>query len=205
MKTEHNDWELIRESRWMRVYKTGPKDYRYQSKFITDHLMVPLDELKDNWSRMVEQDQLDFAQALACKAEFSTEDQDILGFLIETGPEFVWFTIAIRLPEYWDKEKSLAFLLERIAQRPPNSGNYYQALEILGDARAVSLLQGRYNEYRNTLRPRQELSINELGEYILCCSALRKLDSSPEYNAALGELLEHPDPAVRHWVANALS
>jgi hypothetical protein len=198
--------ELVRESEWMRVYRVGPNEYRYVSKFLTDQLTISVADLKNNWENFTEQEQLDFAQALQSKHPLTREDHEILGFLMRVGPEFVWVTISPLLPRYPDKEQALLFLLERIAQKPSGGANYYQALELMHDGKAIPILRERYEEYRQRLAPfEQHGPWSELTDYQSCCRALWKLSGSAEYESALRENLTHPDENIRRRVKQLLS
>jgi hypothetical protein len=196
---------LVRETRWIRVYQTGPKELHYESKFITDDIRISVDELKREWNTFSEQDQLEFAQAFMWKGLVLPEDQAIMDFVMDSGPEVVWSTIAPLLPKYPDREKALSFLLQRIAQQPTDGANYYQALELIADRRAVPLLRQCYGEHVKALGRMEQHNIFELVDYLCCCRALWRLDGSPEYEHALREMLKHPDDSVRRWVEKYFS
>jgi len=182
----------------MRVYRTGPKTLLYRSKFLTDGLEVSADSVKTRWHTWRPAEQLDFANAFILKPTLTTEDQEILTFLMEAGSELVWGAIACLLPRYSDRERAFSFLLEQVAVGGTGAANYYQALERMGDTRAVPLLRRRYEEYRRKLVPLERYALHsELSEYDVCCRALWKLDGSKEYEDALKELLSHPDESIR--------
>ena len=128
--------ELIEETEWMRVYRTGPKTLLYRSKFLTDGLEVSADSVKTRWHTWRPAEQLDFANAFILKPTLTTEDQEILTFLMEAGSELVWGAIACLLPRYSDREHAFSFLLEQVAVGGTGAANYYQALERMGDTRA---------------------------------------------------------------------
>ena len=102
------------------------------------------------------------------------------------------------MPEYHDREYALTFLLGNLAKRPKYYANYYQALELMGDQRAISILREHYEEYRQKLIPFEEHGIwSELPAYQCCCRALWKLTGSDDYRICLEELRKHPDEHVR--------
>lgn len=190
--------ELIEETEWVRVYRVPPNTLRYESKFLTDGLEISADSLQRRWKTWTPSEQLDFANAYRAKPSLTTEDQKILAFLMEAGSELIWGAIALLLPRCSDRKRALSFLLERLAAAGACSGNYYQALERMGDARAVPLLRRRYEEYRRKLAPLAQHGLSsELSDYDVCCRALWKLDGAQEYMDALRDLLTHPDEIIR--------
>jgi hypothetical protein len=196
---------LVRESRWMRVYQTGPQELHYESKFISENIEISVVDLKLEWEGFTEQDRLDFAQAFSSRGLHLPQDQEIVEFLMESGPEIVWSTIAPLLPSFHDREKAVSFLLARITEEPANCANYYQVAELIADRRAIPALQQRFDEYLQRLRPMESRSIFELADYLSCCGALWKLDGSPQYERALRNMLKHPDGNVRQWAESFLS
>ena len=189
--------ELIQETEWTRVYR-AVHYYRLESKLLADGLEVPASSLKQRWPSLTPLERQDFADAFIAKGVETTGDQEILTFLMEVGTECIWGTIAYRLPEYFDRERALSFLLERVALRGARPANYYQALARIGDAKAVPLLRQRYEAYRRELPPFEQHGLHsELSDYDVCCWALWKLTGSPEYENALKGLLTHPDENIR--------
>ena len=106
-------WKLITESAWTRVYKDGDATLR-DSKFFRDGLEVSAESIKARWSSLSGPQKLDFANAFMAKPKVTPEDERILDFLMEEGEPYIWGTIAILLPRHRDKDRVLAFLLERI-------------------------------------------------------------------------------------------
>ena len=66
--------ELIRESRWMRVYNLGDT-LLYESKFLADGLQVSSASLISSWKNMAEEEHTEFALAFLAKP-----DQDLAAF-----------------------------------------------------------------------------------------------------------------------------
>lgn len=190
--------QLIRETAWSREYRVGPGMTSFESKFVRDGLQVAAVTIRESWARWGLSEQLTFATAFILKPALTSEDQLILKFLIEEGSEPVWVTISYLLPRYHDRPAALAFLLERISTDGPLDGAYFQALERLGDHRAVPALHRRYEQYRVSLSPFSQHRLHsKLAAYQQCCRALWILTRSPEYENALRELLEHPDEGIR--------
>ena len=190
--------QLIRETAWSREYRLGPEMLSFESKFVRDGLQVAAATIRASWPRWGLSEQLTFANAFILKPALTSEDQQILQFLIEEGSEPVWATIAYLLPRYHDRSAALAFLLERTSTEGPQDGAYFQALERLGDHQAVPALHRRYEQYRDSLSPFGQHGLHsQLADYQQCCRALWILTRSPEYENALRELLEHPDEGIR--------
>ena len=190
--------ELIRETEWSREYRLGPQTVSFESKFASDGLELSAEELRKQWTHWTEIEPLDFANAFVLKPRLTTEDQLILGYLLEFGSGFVLDTLAHLLPRYSDRERALEFLLQHLASSGRCGGTYYQALESIGDLRALPALRARYEGYRRDLSPLESLTLHSpLADYQQCCRALWKLDGSSEYKTALQDLLEHPDTNIR--------
>ena len=190
--------ELVRETEWSREYRLGPKSILWTSKFVSDDLQVSPGTIKQRWHGFTRLEQSDFVQAFTLKPALTPGDQEILRFLMEEGSEEICQSLAYRLPDYGDRERAFSFVLQQVAKRPKSSGNAYQALEKMGDPRAVPLLRERYEEYRAALAPLEEHDFwSDLTDYLACCVVLWRLERSSEYEDAILQLFTHPDSQVR--------
>ena len=190
--------DLVQESEWFRVYQIGPDLFLRESKFLTDRLETSLASLRQRWPGLSDEERLDFAAAFVARPAVTVEDQQVLRFLLETGTEDILVRIASRLQNHADREQALSILLDRVACRTGGAAKYYQALALMGDARAVPLLRQRYEEYRQELAPMDHHGLeSELADYQMCCHALWNLDGAPEYRESLEKLLTHPDETIR--------
>ena len=205
MVTPDPKWQLIRESEWIRVYLLGDKRHLVESKFQTDGLQISAQSLRMKWSSLSPADQHEFALAFISKPVFTEEDQKVLDFLMFVRDDCVGSMVAVRLPEYSDRERALLFLLEKVNADVWGVANHYQALERMRDPRAIPLLRQKYDQYVQTLTPISGRTLRELGAYISCCSALRRLTGLQEYDNALRELLSHPEESVQHRAELELS
>ncbi|MBI4479918.1 MAG: hypothetical protein HY651_07825 [Acidobacteria bacterium] len=197
--------KLERESEWMRVYSFPGGHYR-RSKFLTDNLQVSAESIKRRWRWWWTWKRVEFAEAFVLKRDFSAEDQEIIGFLMEKGSEGVWLTIATSMRRYGDREQALAFLLKRATVGHRGSANYFQALEFLCDPRAVSVLQKCYKKYAGKLSRLEDKGLGgKLMDYLQCCRALWVLDGSPEYENGLRKQTSHPDRLIRQTAQDLLS
>lgn len=184
--------ELIKESRWMRTYRHGDGTL-YQSKFDWDGIQVSREEVERLWPDLSREEKWEFATAYCCKPTVTAEDEKVLDFLMETGDEGVWSMIASLLVGHSNREKAMSFLLERAASAGPFSANYYQALEIVGDKRAIPVLQKAREIH---LRNIEAGARDEIHVYLGCCRALWKLEGSDAYAAEIRKALQSADPVV---------
>ena len=190
--------ELVQESEWFRVYRIGPDLFLRESKFLTDRLEISLASVRLRWPHLSEEERVDFASAFVARPAATVEDQQVLRFLLETGAEDILVRIASRLQNHADREQVLSLLLDRVASGAGNAAKYYQALALMGDARAVPLLRQRYEEYRKKLAPVERHGLETaLADYQMCCHALWNLDGAPEYRESLEGLLMHPEETIR--------
>jgi len=185
-----NKRELIRESKWARVYKLESQEgYFHESKFLFDDLSVSLSTIRKDWLTFPLEEKIEFARAFSFKRELRGEDEAILDFLMESGPQEVWTTIAPRLPSHRDSARVTAFLLDRIETDGEPRANYYQAIELLHAAEAVPLLRRRYAEYRSQLSsglPDRD-ALTSWTDYLSCCKALLSLTKDSTFLAVLKE------------------
>ncbi len=190
--------ELVQESEWFRVYRIGPDLFLRESKFLTDRLETSPDSVRQRWPGLSDKERLDFAAAFVARPAVTAQDQQVLRFLLETGAEDILVRIASRLQNQADREQVLSILLDRVASGAGGAAKYYQALALMGDARAVPLLRQRYEEYRQELAPMERHGLESaLADYQMCCHALWNLDGAPEYRESLEKLLTHPDETIR--------
>src|SRR5689334_19327820 len=193
---------LIRETEWSREYRVGPQSFSFESKILKDGMEISAAMVRDRWPVWSLLEQLDFVNAFILKPSLTAEDQSILAYLLEADSDVILDTVAHLLPRSTDRVHAFSFLIERLQSEKRCVGNYYQALEAMDEAiqdtRAVAALRQRYERYRQSLAPFDQQGFHsELNDYQHCCHALWKLDGAPEYEAALQELLTHPDPGIR--------
>lgn len=185
----------------MRVYSVGPKHLHYESRFLTDRLEVSAESISERWPKLTSEERTEFAFAFAAKAEFSQNDNQILSLLMHEGDEAIWSAIALTLVYHFDKQAAFEFLVNLVQRPRPGCANYFQALEILNDARAVPALRKFYEAYREQQRPgRSGELVSPAGwetDYLRLSKALLVLSGEPEFELAVREMLHHPDSEVR--------
>ena len=194
----------LKETAWSRVYRGRSRFCWYASKFRTDGLQVSVASIRRRWPHLKLEAQAEFAQSFCQKPSFSEQDLQILQLLIEEGLEFVQTAAACQLQDHPSLEAVLPFFFERMRSSEVQAEKYYDALRLVGDARAVLPLRQRYEQYRKELVDLRQSRIENLSGYLLCCQALRSLTGSTEYETALEELLIHPDDRVRREVRRLL-
>ena len=198
--------ELIRESEWERVYKSHRWGRVHESKFLIDGMQVSAEDIIRRWPDLSSAERLEFAKAFADKSKVTPEDERILDFLMETGDCRIWRTIALVLLDHRDRERVLAFLLKRIREERKGRANFFQALELMKDKRAVLVLRAAYDDHRK--KPQgltQSVEEFDYVDYLQCCKALWALDSSTEYREAIEECSKSPVKSIRSYAARLLS
>lgn len=200
--------KLIRESEWMRVYECqyeSQKGMHHESKFLTDRIRVSADSIIGRWSELSFEEKNEFANAFAVKPEVTPEDERILNFLMEQGDFYIWMGIAPLLPSHRDRDRALAFLEERVRQRHADKANFFQALELMGDKRAIPALRAAYDAYKAELAtPNGPPKSFDYFDYLACCRALWILESSAEYKDAIQALVQNGDPRISASARQAL-
>jgi hypothetical protein len=189
-------WKYISETEWTRVYKDGDA-ILYDSKFLRNGLEVSAEFVRGRWSSLSAAQRLDFAQAFSAKPNVTPEDEHILDFLMEVGEPYIWSTIAILLPRHRDKDRVLAFLLERTGEEGEHKAGFFQATRLMGDNRAIPALRAAYDGYRKKLLGGTEPPVKfDHFSYLSCCKALWALEGSANYKDAIEEFLKSDDKAV---------
>ena len=192
--------KLVRESEWVRVYElTDPKRFLLESKFLVDNLQVSPSAIREKWSDLSENAKVEFASAFSSQPPRHADDQQILQFLMEVGPEEVWRSIAIVSAFHPSVDYALQFLLERIRQAPARRANYYQGLELLHRAEAIPLLRQRFDEYRNMVAAKHDHADEPSFwvDYLQCTKTLWTLTRDATFLAALKQGQTTAPPELR--------
>jgi hypothetical protein len=192
------------------VYSTGPKRFRRESRFLTDDLRVSASSISASWNDFSTRDQLEFALAFSAKPVITGEDEKILDFLMKAGPPGVWSNIALLLCRHSDHDRVLDFLMTRVQAEQGVRANYFKAIELLNDSKAVPVLKRLYESYRNGAPLLKQDALNEaefgrMFDYLYCCRALLILDGSEEFEAAIREILAGSNQRLRGTASRLLS
>ena len=193
----------MKETEWTRVYEVGGW-MCHESKFMTDSLKVSAESIKARWPTFSIGEKLDFAQAFSRAREVTPENERILDFLMEAGDFNVWMSITGPLRHHRDKDRVLAFLLERVKAEDVPKGNFFQSLGLMNDKRALPALRAACDSYRELLSTRPASRAGgepfdyDYLDYLHCCEALWKISGSLEYKQVIEEALKSQDDDVRN-------
>jgi hypothetical protein len=194
---DYKNTEPVKETEWTRVYKWGD-EYVYVSKFLEGDAEVSAESIRERWPAFSFEQKLDFAQAFSIGGNVTEEDERILDFLMEAGDPLIWMTIAFRLPHHRDKDRVLAFLLDRIGDDYEHKDNFFQALGLMKDQRAIPALRATSDRYRERLAASPaSVPSDDYRQYLACCEALWRISDSVEYKRVIEDALQSQDEAVR--------
>ena len=194
---------LVRESEWMRVFKIQNEEtYVYESKFLADNLHVPALMIRTKWQELTLGERVEFASAFSSQPPRDDDDQQILEFLMDVGPEDVWRIIAKLMPSHPHQDRALQFLLVRLQQASGPRANYYQALELLQRPEAVLPLRRQYEEYRklHADKTAEGENFDHWIDYLQCSKSLWALTHDPVCRIALNDGLKTVPPELRSFV-----
>jgi hypothetical protein len=198
--------QLIEETEWLRVYRVGPNDLLYESKFVRDGVEISAKEIMSRWSTFTPAERIDFVIAFQSKYPLSAEDEEIVEFLMDVGDDDIWpmITLPIISMSGAKRERAVEFLLDRVQTSNRGRANYYQALAALGDPRSVNFLKIAYEQEQARVRDNETVEsfadITVFDDYLNCCSALYKLTGEREYTNAIHALAEHNNEMIRRKV-----
>jgi hypothetical protein len=196
--------DVIKETEWLKIYRVGGSGLIYESKCLSEGLQISAKRIKSTWANLTTKERLEFTIAFGAIPKLSAEDEEILSFLMEAGDDVVWSNLASQYAKHSDRERVLPFLLGRIQPLKETCGNFFQALELLRDTRAVPPLRSTCEAYRMAFEQHQ-LDQSQTLDYLQCCRALMVLDSSPEFRLAIQHMLQHPVESIRRRAAQLLA
>ena len=191
--------QVVTDSEWETIYKLNNGDLRFASKFLVSGLSLSAESLKHRWDSLSTDEKYQFARAYSAKPVVTGDDEDILNFLMEGGDSVIWISIAPLLVRHRDRNRVLAFLLEKIQQPISPKANLYQALEAMKDKRALPVLRENYARYSENLKDHEFAVKLDYLDYLQCCRALVILEGSKEYEETLKRFLSFRDDSVRRW------
>lgn len=195
---------VVKDTEWLTIYEQETGDFLYESKFLVSSLEIPAESIKRRWKAFSESDRYYFALAFQAKPSLTPNDEEILDFLMEVGNHTIWVTISSLLPRHTDRKRILEFLLQRIQSEERPKANFYQALELLRDQRAIPLLKNEYlmlKQLENT-KLTDELTEEEFLKYVdflQCCKTLLRIEGSEEYRRVLRQFMAAPNRRVADW------
>ena len=195
--------ELIKETRWTRVYERGDGSISIRSKFSTDGLSIAPAELKGLWSQWDEAERMDFAQAFSVKDGVSPGDRESLEFMMNNGSDMVASGIAMKSALCLDGSAAFDLVVARLggANNVPKS-NFFQALGKLGDQRGVPVLKGFRESLASEVASRKA-AIDIVVDYLSCCTALATLTGDGAYMRHVEPYLKDDRASIR-WAARVM-
>jgi hypothetical protein len=210
-----DDCEVVRETEWRYVFKTGSGKRCMISKFLADDsFQVSVGEVRRRWPTMSESERLEFSANFWDKKNWIDNDTAILEFLMQEGNDLIWIRCSLAFLKHPDRDRAVEFLLDRIDnwQLKNDPLNYIQALGMLGDHRATRAIRPYYEKYRRQMELEADIGVPEdvfsgpirYSSYFAVCGALLKIEGSPEFESAISEYLNHSNEQVRWWAENAL-
>ena len=100
----------------------------------------------------------------------------------------------------------MAFLLSQINRETSNRANYFQALELIGDADVVPTLTSIYEEMQRVNgRDYASWSAEQAMDFVACSRALWKLTNAERFRSSIEGIRSHPDATVREFALHALA
>ena len=196
-KSRRKRRELVRESEWVRVYRTKPNVLEVSSRLLEDNLQPSSEGFEKKWGVLSSRERLDLCAAYQAKPALSEEDARILNVVMEMGDELAWANIVSVLTRHPDRNRVVAFIRDRLEKQSPPLANFYQAIETIGDQGSIPLLLGKYEQYlRSGVSPKSRDWVVCI-DYLTCCRTLWKLTSLQEYKIALEGYLKADDKLVR--------
>src|SRR5579859_4098870 len=154
--------ELVKETPWSYIFKTGPKHEHVLSKFVADKdFKVSVSEIRAQWPAMNTNERYDFAASFSGSNERS--NTEILEFLLQEGDDDVWPICAMTFLELPDRDRVVKFLIERVEKNtekePPL--NYIQALGLAKDRRATAAILPYYEKCRAEMEAEKTTGVPE--------------------------------------------
>jgi hypothetical protein len=206
--------ELVKETEWSYVYKTGEKSYGRISKFLLDESFTALaSDVRRRWPHMGEDEKLDFASNFWSKASWNPNDIELLEIIMQDGNDRIWRNCALAFLRHPDRVRVVSFLigcLEGGAKDEPL--NYIQALGLAKDKRATPAIKPYFENYQKAVETEVENGVPEdvvfgpipYNAYFVASGALWKIEESLEYERAIRKYLNHSSKQVRWWAERAL-
>jgi hypothetical protein len=198
--------DLIRETRWSRVY--GDKSHQYrESRFRDGSATITLEELKHDWHKWPEGEKIDFCQSLVWAR--IPERKDILRFVIDHGDHYTWSAIALLVAMELPPCESVPPLRMWCQSCDVGSGaNYYQAVAKTGDPEAHDILKRCFHRVWNSngLMDNADFCNWVASDAICCVEYLLELNEEPEpFRTVFETLKSHPCKATREAAERRLS
>jgi hypothetical protein len=190
--------KLIREGRWFKYYEMRPGVPLRISKFLSHETGMNASVLREEWVSWDESERLDFAQAFSLKPEITSQDEEILEFMMRSTDERIRSSIASCLTRHSNKQMVFAFLIEQLIKGSEPKANILQALTALGNRQAVPSIRALHDRLAADINPGEvEQDVWKILDFFAACAALDKLEGTISYRAEIEPFLKHPSESVR--------
>jgi len=207
--------ELVKETEWSYVFKTGEKSFAHMSKFLADgNFTVSASEIRQRWPSMSESERLDFVQNFWSKVTWTSNDTEILEIVMQDGSDRLWEHCTQAFRRHPDRERAVSFLIERVEKCEPEDEplNYIQALGMSKDPHAAAAIRPFYEKYRTAIEAEKTTGVPDdvvfgplpYHAYFVAAGALLEIEGSAEYEQAIRRFLGHQHEQVRWWAEHAL-
>jgi hypothetical protein len=192
-----NKGKLLNESEWSRTYELpGHQVYR-ESKFLKEGLNASSIDVLRRWPTWSEGERLEFANAFWCKPKLTSDDHEIIRFLMKEPSLDVRRAVAIRSCELPSPEEAVDLLVSSIQQSADDYANFLQPLAILRHPRALPLLVALHDQLEATVESGAGKNPYRIIDYLWCSKALYALTREPRFSELITRFLTHPDKPVR--------
>jgi hypothetical protein len=207
--------ELVRKTEWSYSFKCGPKSYCRISRFIAEKgFEVSSAEIRQHWPQWDQRQRIDFAFNWHAKGTWTENDTDILEIIMADGDDDVWQSCTQAFLKHPDRNRAVRFLVDRVLHYALNHEplNYFQALGMAKDNRAVAAIRPFYEKYKNIVDTEPVVGVQAdvfrgsipYFPYLVAAGALFKITGSPEYEQSIRTFFDHEKEQVRYWAEHAL-
>ena len=191
------------ETEWYRYYASSAHPYIYESKFATGEATVSLAELQSRWHGWNEAEQVQFAQAFKWKPALSSEDEQILDFLMRQDGEMVSSSIAILVTKLSDKKRAARFLTDCLKAFPTSRPNFLTALADLAAPETATDLSLLFQECNHRIAENAQ-EYGAAADLLYCSAALFKITSERKYFEVISSYLRHENAQLRYDAESAM-
>jgi hypothetical protein len=196
-------WRLREDKEWHRYYASSAHPYIYESKFATGEARISLAELQSRWWGWNEGEQVEFARAFGQKPDLSSEDEWVLGFLMQQNGEMVSTSIGILVGKLSDKKRAARFLVDCLRAFPESRGNFLMALGDLAAPETAGDLSSVFQECSQGVA-RNALGNESLADLLYCSAALFRITAEANYLQLITSYLRHPNDRARYFAGASL-
>lgn len=195
--SDHTERRLLGEDRWNRRYRIGGRDV-YESKLADKEVPISVQDFIAEWKSWSVDEHFEFVRAFGAKSHLTQNEERILEFLLTQDDPRIRAMLALNAAAHSNKAMAFDFLVRQAQSAQSDKGNYFQALAMLGDKRAVSVLRDFYVENIVHINATdQSGDAPQAQDLLMCCVALAKLTQEAEYWDQLRRFQHHENSTIR--------